>query len=51
MKILSYLAIGIGIAATIIGIWDFNLAIEIIVKAIIVACFVGLLITVASGKN
>ncbi len=51
MKILAYLAIGIGIVATIIGIFDLNLAIEILVKAIIVACFVGVLITIVFGKK
>jgi hypothetical protein len=46
MKILGYLAVGIGIVATIIAFFNFNLAIDILVKAIIVACFVGLLVSI-----
>jgi hypothetical protein len=45
-KLLAYITVGIGIVATIIGIFDLNLAIKILVDAIIVACFVGVLIAV-----
>ena len=51
MKILAFLTVGIGIVATIIGFFDFNLAIDILVKAIIIACFVGLLLSVVFGKS
>jgi len=46
MKILTYLAVGTGIVATIIGFFNLNLAIDILVKAIIIACFVGVLLSV-----
>ncbi len=46
MKILGYLTVAIGIVATIIAFFNFNLAIDILVKSIIVACFVGLLFSV-----
>ena len=45
-KIFAYLAIGIGIVATIIAFFNFNLAVDILVKAIIVACFVGVLVSI-----
>ncbi len=51
MKILAFLAVGIGIVATVIGFFNLNLAIEILVKAIIVASFVGVLFAVVFGKN
>lgn len=43
MKILAYFAVAIGIVATIISFWNFNLAIDILTKAIIIACFVSVL--------
>lgn len=46
MKILAYLTVGTGIVATIISFFDFNLAIDILTKAIIIACFVGVLFSV-----
>jgi len=50
MKFLVYLAVAIGIVATIIGFFNFNLAIEILTKAIIIACFVGVLLSVVLRK-
>ena len=50
MKILGYLAIGIGIVATIIGFFNLDLAIEILVDAIIVACFVSVLLSIVFSK-
>lgn len=49
MKILASLAVVIGIVATVIAFFNFNLAIDILVKSIIVACFVGLLLSVVFG--
>ena len=46
MRILGYLAVAIGIVATITAFFNFNLAIDILVKAIIVACFVGVLVSI-----
>jgi hypothetical protein len=46
MKTLGTITVGIGIVATIIGIFDLTLAIKILVDAIIVACFVGVLIAI-----
>ena len=46
MKILGIITVAIGIVATIIAFFDFNLAIDILVKAIIVACFVGVLVSI-----
>lgn len=51
MKILASLAVAIGIVATIIAFFNFNLAIDILVRAIIVACFVGVLISVVRGRS
>ena len=45
-KIVGYLAVAIGIVATIIGIFNLNLAVKILVDAIIVACFVGVLFAI-----
>jgi hypothetical protein len=51
MKILAFLAVVIGIVATIIGFFNLNLAIDILVKAIIVACFVAVLLSIFLGKR
>ena len=51
MKIMVFLTVGIGIVATVIGFFNFNLAIDILVKAIIVACFVGVLLSVVFGRR
>jgi hypothetical protein len=45
-KIVAYITGGIGIVAVIISFWDFNLAIDILVKAIIIGCFVELLLSI-----
>ncbi len=50
-KILEGIVVIIGIVATIIGFFNFNLAIDILVKAIIIACFVAVLISLFSGKK
>jgi len=51
MKILGFLAVIIGIVATIIAFFNFTLAIDILVKAIIVACFVAVLTSIALGRR
>jgi uncharacterized membrane protein len=51
MKFLATLAVIIGIIATIIGFFNFTLAINILVKAIIVACFVGVLLSIVLKKK
>ena len=51
MNILGLLAVVIGIVATIIGLFNLSLAIDILVKAIIVACFVGALLSIVLGKR
>lgn len=50
-KILAFLVVGIGIVATVIGLFNFALAIDILVKAIIVACFVALLLSIVFGRR
>ena len=46
MKILGIIAVTIGIVATIIAFFNFDLAIDILVKSIIVACFVAVLVAI-----
>jgi len=48
-KALAYILGGVGIVATIIGFWDVQFVINILVKAIIIACFVGLMYRVAES--
>jgi len=48
-KPLAYILGGVGIVATIIGLWHLEFAINILVKVIIIACFVGLLFRVAES--
>lgn len=50
-RILAFLAVIIGVIATIIGFFNFNLAIDILVKAIIVACFVGVLLSIVIRRH
>jgi hypothetical protein len=49
--ILAVLVGGIAITATIIGLFNLAFAIEILVGAIIVAVFVGVLFAVARGRG
>ena len=48
-KALAYILGGVGIVATVIGFWDLPFAINILVKAIVVACLVGLMVRVAEA--
>lgn len=41
------IAVGVGVVATIIGFFNLDLAIKIMVNAIIVACFVTVLIGIS----
>ena len=48
-KALAYILGGVGIVATIIGFWDLPFVINILVRAIIIACIVGLMFRVAES--
>jgi len=47
---MRYIIAGIGIVAAIIGTFDLNLVMKILVAVIIVACFVGVLLAVSNKK-